>query len=73
MNGLTVLNKVNLYNSVPLDLDQQKLMVDNFSISFNIVLGLGSMVKNPPANSGNAGLIPRSGRTPGEGNGNPLQ
>ena len=32
-----------------------------------------SMVKNPPANSGEAGSIPGSGRPPGEGNGNPLQ
>ena len=32
-----------------------------------------SVVKNPPANTGNAGLIPGSGRFPGEGNGNPLQ
>ena len=33
------------------------------------------MVKNPPANAGDAdmGLIPRSGRFPGGGNGNPLQ
>ena len=31
------------------------------------------MVKNPPANAGDAGLIPGSGRFPGEGNGNPLQ
>ena len=31
-----------------------------------------SVVKNPPANAGDAGLIPRSGRSPGEGNGNPL-
>ena len=34
------------------------------------------MVKNPPANAGNiidVGLIPRSGRSPGMGNGNPLQ
>ena len=31
------------------------------------------MVKNPPANAGDTGLIPRSGRSPGEGNGNPLQ
>ena len=31
------------------------------------------MVKNPPANAGDSGLIPGSGRTPGEGNGNPLQ
>ena len=32
-----------------------------------------SVVKKPPANAGNAGLIPRSGRFPGGGNGNPLQ
>ena len=34
------------------------------------------MVKNPPADAGDtrdAGPIPRSGRSPGEGNGNPLQ
>ena len=33
----------------------------------------GSMVKNPSANSGDAGSIPGSGRSPGEGNGNLLQ
>ena len=33
----------------------------------------GSMVKNPPANAGDAGLIPGSRRFPGEENGNPLQ
>ena len=33
----------------------------------------GSMVKNPPANAGNAGSIPGSERPLGEGNGNPLQ
>ena len=34
------------------------------------------VVKNPPADAGDtrdAGLIPRSGRSPGGGNGNPLQ
>ena len=31
------------------------------------------MVKNPPAKAGDAGSIPGSGRSPGEGNGNPLQ
>ena len=34
------------------------------------------MVKNPPANAGDiraAGLIPGLGRSPGEGNSNPLQ
>ena len=32
----------------------------------------GSVVKNLPANAGDMGLIPGSGRPPGEGNGNPL-
>ena len=31
----------------------------------------GSVVKNPPANAGDVDLIPGSGRSPGEGNGNP--
>jgi len=31
------------------------------------------VVKNPPANGGDMGLIPGLGRSPGEGNGNPLQ
>ena len=31
------------------------------------------MVKDPPANAGDTGSIPGSGRSPGEGNGNPLQ
>ena len=34
------------------------------------------MLKNPPANAGDvrdAGSIPGSGRSPGEGNGNPVQ
>ena len=36
----------------------------------------GTMVKNPPTNAGdtrNGDSIPGSGRSPGEGNGNPLQ
>ena len=33
----------------------------------------GSVVKNLPANTGDAGLIPGLGRSSGEGNGNPLQ
>ena len=31
------------------------------------------MIKNPPANAGAMGLIPGLGKSPGEGNGNPLQ
>ena len=33
----------------------------------------GSEIKNPPANAGDAGLTTESGRSPGEGNGYPLQ
>ena len=33
----------------------------------------GSVVKNLPADAEDASSIPGSGRSPGEGNGNPLQ
>ena len=43
-------------------------------ILYSLVLGFpgGSVVKNPPANAGNAGSIPGWRRSPGEGNGNSL-
>ena len=44
------------------------------SIHIHILGFLGDFViKNLPANAGDTGLIPGSGRSPGEGNGNPLQ
>ena len=42
----------------------------------SILWGASQVVKNLPANAGearDAGSIPGSGRSPGEGNGNPLQ
>ena len=42
------------------------------SVFWKIFSG-GSVVKNPPATAGGTGLIPGSGRSPGEGNGNPLE
>jgi len=33
----------------------------------------GSVIKNLPVNVGDAGSIPGLGRSPGKGNGNPLQ
>ena len=33
----------------------------------------GSVVKNPPANAEDVGMIPGCRRSPGRGNGNPLQ
>ena len=44
----------------------------NSNKSLGVFLG-GSLVKNPPASTGDAGSIPGSGRSPGEGNSNPLQ
>ena len=40
-----------------------------------LILGFpgGSVVKNLPAKAGDMGSIPGSGRSPEEGNGNPLQ
>ena len=48
---------------------QQAYLFLNQDLGFSGV----SVVKNPPANAGDADLIPGSGRSPGEGNGNPLQ
>ena len=33
----------------------------------------GSVVKNPPVDAGDRGSTPGWGKSPGEGNGNPLQ
>ena len=41
-------------------------------VFINVGFPGSSVVKNPPANTSNAGSILRSGRSPGEGNGNPL-
>ena len=37
----------------------------------NMGVPCGAVVKNPQASAGDAGLIPGSGRSPEEGNGNP--
>ena len=39
----------------------------------NIHAFVALVVKNLPANAGDSGSIPESGRYPGEGNGDPLQ
>ena len=41
--------------------------------TFCMTIPGGSVVKNPSANGGDVDLIPGSGRSPGEGNGNPIQ
>ena len=44
----------------------QRLYVVSYTFPGDLV------VKNPPVNARDSGLIPGSGRSPGEGNGNPL-
>ena len=44
------------------------------SLAITLTVGTGgSVVKNLPANAGDAGLIPGLGRPPGGGHGNPVQ
>ena len=49
-------------------------MFKAFNIIYEALMGFpgDSVVKNLPANAGDMGSIPGSGRPPGEGNGNPL-
>ena len=52
------------------------LLFFSYKISIRLALFIlpsGSVVKNPPANAGNEGSTPGSGRSSGEGDGNPLQ
>ena len=48
---------------------------DYFIDSYQTILGFpgGSVIINPPANAEDVGSIPGLGRSPGEGNDNPLQ
>ena len=56
--------------------EQSQLKVSNELIYIFKGFPGGTVVKNPPANAGDArdlGLIPESGRSPGEGHGKPLR
>ena len=49
-----------------------KMYIINLNLGFLCNLPGGTMIKNPSANAGDAGLILVSRRSPGRGNGNPL-
>ena len=49
------------------------LLILFLSLCWKVGLRGGSAVKNPPASAGYVGSIPGFGRSPGEGNGCPLQ
>ena len=52
-------------NSISINIHLFTLSIEGFPC--------GSVVKNSPANVGDVGSIPGSGRSPGEGNGYPIQ
>ena len=51
------------------------ITLGKIDLVYNWCLGFpgGTVIKNPPANAGDMGSIPGSGRSPEEGNGDPLQ
>ena len=61
------------FSVLPLRNDKEPFF---FSTLLYTMFGLPQWLKNPPASAGDtgdAGLIPGSGKSPGGGNGNPLQ
>ena len=64
-----------MHPPLPLSDPRYKALLECRCCSIAKSLGFpgGSVVKTPPANAGDAGSIPGSGRSPGEVNGNPLQ
>ena len=60
-----------LYHNLVRFLQRNKIsrMYLRVYVASQVALG----VKNPPSNAGDAGSVPGSGRSPGEGDGNPLQ
>ena len=70
--------KIWLYSNITLLTDVQ--IISSSNTQFHLYRGVmllgfpgGSVVKNSPANAGDMGLITGPARSPGEGNGNPLQ
>ena len=55
------------------NISQYKNVSSHHIVYFKFDFPGSGVVKNLPANVGDVGSIPGSGRSPGEGNGNPLQ
>ena len=62
-------SKMSLWPTATVDFQERKFVRVLLS---ELGSSAGSVVKNPPANAGNVGSIPGSGRSSAEGNGNPL-
>ena len=60
-------------DSLPLSHWEAQESYENLVLNLNSSFPGGSALKYLPVNVGDTGLIPGSGRPPGEGNGSPLQ
>ena len=69
---LSLLSINKLFTVIIYYLKKSKTSDYYLSLTITPAFAGGSVVKNPPANAGDAGLIPGSGRSPREGNSNPL-
>ena len=75
---ITVVNTVSTNHPSPKigPSPERKIIIrHNFYLTFHVISGFpgGSEVKVSASNAGDRGSIPGLGRSPGEGNGNPLQ
>ena len=76
---LSLQARLSLRTDAPPGLGEQRFLLVPFALTCLILtsalLGFpgGSVVENPATNAGDMGSIPTSQRSPGGGNGNPLQ
>ena len=52
--------------------EENKKFLTLYEVLIQLGFPSGSAVKNPPVSAGDLGSVPGLGRSPGEGNGNPL-
>ena len=67
-----------VYRRLTKEISSEEIKLNKLPVFHNtsdqyLAFPAGTVVKNLPANAGDTGSIPGLGRTPGGGNGNPLQ
>ena len=71
--GFLTLGKYLPFSGLEISHQTNKLVRLGYRFLIPLLNSAGRAIKNTPANAGNTGSIPWSGRSLGEGNGNPLQ
>ena len=67
-----------VYRRLTKEISSEEIKLNKLPVFHNtydqyLAFPAGTVVKNLPANAGDTGSVPGLGRTPGGGNGNPLQ